>query len=109
MRLPVVLLAGAVLAHAALAAACIPLPGRRSAVARTVSGKRGEDVLVAAGGWWCRVGAATFARVQLGDRHRCAWEAADAAEPGGTGRAVPDARPGRTRLPARPSDPERPS
>jgi hypothetical protein len=83
-------------------AACVPLPGNRALSRRSVAGKQGEDTLVSFDGASCRVTADAFARVQVGDDHTCAWKevAAD-----GSGRAVPDPRPGRTRLPARPGGP----
>jgi hypothetical protein len=87
---------------AAVLAACVPLPGNRSLARRAVAGKQGENVLVAHDGSWCRVTAAAFARAQIGDDHTCAWQEVGAD---GSGRAIPDARPGRTRLPAVPRPP----
>ena len=94
MRLPRVALAAAL-----LCSACVPLPGNRELSRRGVSGKQGEDTLVSFDGASCRVTADAFARVQVGDEHTCAWKQVEAD---GSGRAVPDLRPGRTRLPARP-------
>jgi hypothetical protein len=97
LRSPIVALLAAV-----VASACVPLPGNRALARRAVTGKQGENVLVSTDGSWCRVTAAAFARVQVGDDHTCAWqEVAD----DGSGRVVPDARPGRTRLPAVPGRP----
>ena len=97
MRLP-----PTALAVAFLCSACVPLPGNRELSRRAVAGKQGEDTLVSFDGASCRVTADAFARVQVGDDHTCAWQqvAGD-----GSGRAVPDLRPGRTRLPARPGGP----
>ena len=90
------------LAGALACAACVPLPGNRELSRRPVSGKQGEDTLVSFDGASCRVAADAFARVQVGDEHTCAWKQVEAD---GSGRAVPDLRPDRTRLPARPGRP----
>jgi hypothetical protein len=90
------------IACALLCSACIPLPGNRSLSRRTVFGKQGENTLVADDGASCRVTADAFARVQIGDDHTCAWKEVNAD---GTGRTVPDTRPGRTTLPGRPGRP----
>lgn len=52
--------------------ACIPLPGQREISSQVVTGKSGEDTLLA-GNALCRVGPDVMARVQVGDPHRCIW------------------------------------
>ncbi len=91
-----------VLAGAVLVSACIPLPGNRSLSRRTVAGKQGENTLVSTDGSSCRVTASAFERAQIGDDHTCAWKEVEAD---GSGRALPDGRPERTRLPGRPGKP----
>ncbi|WP_145979032.1 hypothetical protein [Gemmatimonas phototrophica] len=52
--------------------ACIPLPGQRELSSQVVTGKSGEDTLLA-GNALCKVGPDAMARVQVGDTHRCIW------------------------------------
>lgn len=82
--------------------ACVPLPGNHSLSRRTVTGKQGENTLVAQDGSACRVTAAAYERVQIGDDHTCAWKEVEA---NGTGRAIPDTRPSPRRRPGLPNPP----
>jgi hypothetical protein len=52
--------------------ACIPLPGQREISSLVVTGKSGEDTLLA-GNALCKVGPDVMARVEVGDTHRCIW------------------------------------
>jgi hypothetical protein len=79
-----------------LGTACIPLPGARNYGQLVVAGKSGEDTLVADNGRTCQVNAETFTRVNVGDLHRCVWQASNSdgggptiIDPRRTGRTVP--------------------
>jgi hypothetical protein len=91
----------ALLTVVALTGACVPLPGGRSLSTQQVAAKVGENTLVSVDRATCRVADAVFARVQVGDDHRCVWQeegrAGEAPRPGG----VPTPR----RAPALPGGP----
>ena len=86
MRAPV---AGLALA---LLAACVPLPRGHVLDRRAVRAKEGEATLVSDDGARCKVDPATFARLEVGDEHRCVCtrdDAGRASEPGIPGGRVP--------------------
>lgn len=79
-----------------LLAACLPLPGGRELSTQAVTGKRGENIVVASDGSYCRVAPATFERLRIGDDHTCIWQVVQGDGSGGT---TPDHPPTAPRTP----------
>ncbi|MEO7996928.1 MAG: hypothetical protein ABI852_05760 [Gemmatimonadaceae bacterium] len=63
-----------------LASACIPLSNGRVYRTLRIAGKPSANTLMADDSSICGVSSATFARVQVGEQHRCVWERPTAAK-----------------------------